>query len=211
METRFQTSFIPKKTVPQRVGNGRPESVSVVMVVSVVIFLLTAASAGGVFAYKKILIERINSKNKQFVDAKNSFQPGFIEELNRLNKRIDSANTILAKHTAVSPIFDFLADTTLATVKFSKFSYGLDDLGDVSLSMTGLAKNFDAVALQSDLFGKEPRIKNPVFSDVNPDQKGNIAFKFSASLDPNFISYKSNLSALTPTEVTAAPPAEVAN
>lgn len=194
METRFQTSFIPKKSIPQKpVSSGRPETVSIFMIISIVVFILALASAGGVFAYKKILIESINTKNKAFIEAKNSFEPGFIEQLSRLNKRIESAKKILETHTAVLPIFDFLENTTLATVRFDKFSYTFGDTGAIDLSMTGVAKNFDAVALQSDIFGQEKRIKNPVFSDVNPDQKGNIAFKFSASIDPSFISYKVNL------------------
>ncbi len=193
MDTKFQTSFIPKKTIAQGLTRPRPEAVSVALLVAIIIFILTLGAAGGVFAYKKVLIGRINDMNKRLAEAKNSFEPDFIEQLNKLNKRILSANKILAAHTTVSPIFDLLENATLATVKFNSFAYDLKDNGAGSLSLTGEAKNFSSIALQSDIFGQEKYIKNPVFSDLNPDSSGNIVFKFSSNIDPTLVSYKNNL------------------
>lgn len=193
MDTKFQTSFIPKKTVGPGLTGGRPESVSVALLVSIIIFMLSLAAAGGVFFYKRVLIRNIDKMNGQLVQAKNSFDPESIEKWSRFDKRIDAAAKILASHSVVSPIFDLLQNDTLATVKFNNFSLDLKDNGSASVSMTGEAKSFSSVANQSDIINREKFIKNPVFSDLNPNQSGNVVFKFNGSLDPALISYKNNL------------------
>ncbi|MDO8482959.1 MAG: hypothetical protein Q7S86_04040 [bacterium] len=200
MDTKFQTSFIPKKALNETTGRSRPESVSVFLIIGVIIFILGLAASGGVFAYKKILVKSIADMNGRLAQAKNSFEPESIEKWNRLNKRIEASKKLLTSHTVVSTVFDLLENATLATVKFNSFNYDLRDSGISSISLAGEAKNFSSVALQSDIFGQEKYIKTPVFSDLNPDQNGNIVFKFNASLDPNLVSYKKNLSAQTVSE-----------
>jgi hypothetical protein len=199
MDTKFQTSFIPKKAIISGTNRGQSKPVNILLVIAVMIFLLALSLAGGVFGYKKMLISRINGMNSDLSRAKNSFEPESIKKWNRLDQRIDSATKILSAHTAVSPIFDFLENDTLATVKFENFSYSLRDNGESSLTMTGRAKNFGSVALQSDIFGQEKYIKNPVFSNLNPDQTGDIVFNFTSTLDPALVSYKNKqLSSLPP-------------
>jgi hypothetical protein len=131
--------------------------------------------------------------DQRLVEAKNSFEPEFINTVDRLSKRIEASKKILAAHTAISPVFEFLESDTLAAVRFNDFSYELKDAGVSSISLSGEARNFSAVALQSDIFGKEKFVKSPVFSDLNPNTDGNVAFKFNATLDPTLISYQKNL------------------
>ena len=194
MDTKFQTSFIPKKALNETTSHSRPESVSVFMIIGIIIFILGLAASGGVFAYKKILIKSISDMNGRLAQAKNAFEPESIEKWNRLNKRIEASKKLLTSHTVVSTVFELLENTTLATVKFNSFNYNLLDSGSSAISLSGEAKNFSAIALQSDILGQEKYIKTPVFSDLNPDQNGNIVFKFNATLDPNLVSYKKNLS-----------------
>lgn len=194
MDTKFQTSFIPKKSLAEVNSHSRPESVSLFLIIGVIIFISALAAAGGVFAYKKILIGSIENMNARLAQAKNSFEPSFIDTANNLNKRIEAAKKLLNAHIVISPVFSLLENRTLATVRFNNFTYNLNDNDSGVISLSGEAKNFSSIALQSDIFGKEKYIKNPVFSDLNPDQSGNIVFKFNASLDPNLVSYKKNLS-----------------
>ena len=193
MDTKFQTSFIPKKALTETTSRPRPESVSVFFIIGFIVFILSLASAGGGFAYKKILIGSITDMNQRLAEAKNSFESDFIEKMNRLSKRIEAGNKLLATHTVVSTVFDLLENQTLATIKFNNFTYDLRDNGTSFISLTGEAVNFSSIALQSDIFGQEKYIKSPVFSDLNSDQRGIVVFKFNASLDPNLISYKKNL------------------
>lgn len=193
MDTKFQTSFIPKKALAEATSRPRSESVSIFLIISVIIFILTLAVAGGLFAYKRVLIGNIEEMNRRLAEAKNSFEPESIEQWNRLNKRIEAAKKLLVAHTVVSPIFELLENSTLATVRFDSFLYDLKDNGTSYLTLTGRATQYTSVALQSDIFSQDRYIKNPVFSDLNPDQNGNIVFKFSATVDPALVSYQKNL------------------
>jgi hypothetical protein len=194
MDTKFQTSFIPKKTAPASAGRPISGSVSPFMLGAIIIFVLTLAASGAVFAYRRILISSIGDMDRRLVEAKNSFEPDFINKVDRLNKRIEAAKKLIVAHKVVSPIFEVLENNTLATVRFNDFSYNLKDGGESSISLSGEAKNFSSVALQSDIFGKEKYIKSPAFSDLNPDSSGNIVFKFNASIDPALTSYQKNIS-----------------
>lgn len=190
MDTKFQTSFIPKKALAESAGRPETQSVSVFLIIAIVIFIVSVASAGGVFIYKKILIGQIADMSARLVQAKNSFEPSFIDKANTLNKRIDGGKQLLSTHTAVSPVFDLLENDILATVKFETFSYEFKDGGQISLALTGQAKDFSSIAIQSDILGQDKFLKNPVFSDLNPDQSGNVVFKLNLSLDPSLVSYK---------------------
>ncbi len=55
--------------------------------------------------------------------------------------------------------------------------------------MNGTARSFNAVALQSDAFGKSSIFKDPIFSNLNLDQEGDVVFDFSAVIDPVRVSY----------------------
>ncbi len=190
MDTKFQTSFIPKKPLVDTSGRPYSRPVSVFLVVAIIIFILSLGSALGVFVYKKVLIGRIANMDADLVKAKNAFEPSFLDNINKLNKRIESSKKIMDSHSAVSPLFDLFENKTLATIKFDSMNYELKDDGTASLSIAGQGKNFSSIALQSDVFGQDKNIKSPVFSDLNPDLRGNIVFKFSASLDSSLISYK---------------------
>ena len=196
MDTKFQTSFIPKKNLEQSSGgNSHSESVSVFLVVSIVIFIVALASAGGVFAYKKVLIKTIAEMNRNLVEAKNSFEPESVEKWDTFGKRLKVAKKLIDGHTTLSSVFEMLENKTLGTVKFKNFSYEMSDAGVITIAMAGEAKNFSSIALQSDIFGQEKYIKTPVFSELNPDKSGNIVFKFSTTLDPDLVSYRKNVNA----------------
>ena len=193
METKFQTSFIPKKNAPQFVAPARTSSISIAMIVGIAVFIISLSAAGAVFAYKKILIKQIEAKSAELTAKKNELEPEFVEMASRLNKRIISAEKIIATHTIVSPVFQLLEDSTLGTVRFDNFTYNLSDDHSAGLSLAGQAKSFTAVALQSDIFNQDKRIKNPVFSDLNPNSKGNIVFKFNANILPEAINFRNSL------------------
>lgn len=196
MDTKFQTSFIPKKNLPQATSApSHSVPIGLALLIAIIILIISAGAAGAVFAYKKILVTKITDMDKQLRDSQKSFEPGFIENISRLNKRIKSANSIINNHTVVSPVFGLLENDALATIKFDSFDYKLRDKNEGLLTLTGQAKSFTSIALQADIFSQEKHLKNPAFSDLNPNQKGNIVFKFTATVDSSFVYYKNNVNA----------------
>ena len=196
METKFQTSFIPKKPIVE--GQTITPKVCLFFLVSVIVFLVAVGLAGWIFLEKNFLIQKINT-DKQTIEAnKGSFETDTIESMIRLDSRIKVANLLLSKHIAISPIFSFFEDKTLKDVRFKsfKFSYlgsGSSDQIVDKVEMDGQAKDFKTVASQANEFGKvdyRAIIKSPVFSDLNLTQDGSVSFSFVSSISPDVISYE---------------------
>lgn len=190
METKFQTSFIPKQPVTEA-AHHRTSAASLVFLVSFILFMASLSGAGAVFIYGQIITKNIENGKKQLSINKNAFDPNTIKEITRLNDRINATYSLLKNHKGVSTLFQVLSNTTLKTVRFSDFTY--DSTGEkIALSMKGQAFNYETVALQSKSF-TDPTLKNvfksPLFGDLNLDGQGNVSFSFSASIDPFLVNY----------------------
>lgn len=202
MVIQLQTSFIQKK--PQGLSSGAPlrggKSVNLFAAVAIVIFLLTAALAAGVFFYRAHLIRTIAASDAKLAAAKKSLEPEFINEASRLHSRIEAVKELFALHYAPSALFDLLEKKTLESVRFRNFSLDARNDRAVTLSMTGEAKSFNAVALQSDVFGAEPQFVDPVFSNFNLNERGDVVFNFKTTLDSARLRYRETVIANAPAE-----------
>ena len=183
MEPKFQTSFIPKKPVTTSEPI-KPGGMSLLLLVSIIIFLVSLGLAGYVFLEKNLLIQKINSDQTTIETNKSGLVSDSItvESLVELNSRINVAKGLLGKHVAISPIFNFLQQATLKSVRFKNFSFsslGKSDTGvnTVSIQMSGVAKDWETVASQADEFGKsdykkiitEPKISDLSLNADRPD------------------------------------------
>jgi len=127
----------------------------------------------------------------QLTRAEAAFEPSLISDLESVDRRINDAKDILQNHVATSPIFTALQTMTLQSIRFTKFSYTYNpDTQKIDVKMSGQAKSYNAIAAQSDVFGKNKYINNPVFSNLNLDSKGNVSFDLFFSVDPTFLSYQ---------------------
>lgn len=188
MAEQFQTSFIPKKTFESTGPSSVKSQAGILFTVSVILVVLALLSAGGVFGYEKFLESSITNKREALQRARAAFEPELIRELSHLDTKIQTAETLLEKHIAISGVFDLLQSATLETVQFTNFSYGIEESG-IRLSLSGVARSFNSVALQSDEFVKSRFISQPVFSDLGLNQRGDVTFNASALVDPAAVSY----------------------
>lgn len=196
MDTEFQTSFVPKKTIVEREPVRVKSSLSgVVNVVALVIFIASILTAGGAYFYRSSLEDKVAQYKVSLERARNAFEPALITELQVLDKRMKAATEILQNHIAVSPIFELLGEITLPTVRYSDFSYEYNQENPnlVDIQMSGEAKGYNYIALQADLFGSDKFIKNPIFSDFALDQQGNVDFTLTFSVDKSLVLYESFL------------------
>ena len=125
--------------------------------------------------------------------AQARFEPSKILQLQVLDNRLIASNEILSKHIVVSPIFKVLQEVTLKNISYTKFSYDFNDSSKnnkVAISMTGIAKGYQSIALQSDIFAKYKYLIDPIFSNLLLDDKGNVIFDLDFSVDSNFVDYK---------------------
>ncbi len=196
MEQNFQTSFIPKKPIiKERAAS--PVPVSIFLIISLFVLFTVLLAAGGLYFYKSVTQQRITKMENDLNLARNRFEPSKISELQVLDKRLRASNEILANHISVTPIFELLADITMKTVRFTKFSYttGTDKNSRVAVKMSGVAIGYRAIALQSDLFTENKNLVDPIFSNLTLDADANVVFDLDFSVDSNFVNYKQTLPA----------------
>ena len=200
MEPKFQSSFIPKSpigssgaTLPTQ---GRRSERNLFGFVSTAVFSLSVILAMAVFGYSYYLKYAIARMTTELESGRAELQPEKVNELIRLNDRINSTQDLIGTHLLLSPLFKFLEASTIKNVRFTSFSYEMNQSG-LRLSMRGEARSYSALALQADLFSKSGLLENVAFSDLVLDEKGNVIFSFQASVDPGLLSYQRSLSGTT--------------
>lgn len=192
MEPKFQSSFIPKGPVASAnpLMPAARSNRTFLGTIAVFAFVVSLLLAGAVFGYGRYLLSHIGTLGGDLNQAKAALQPDVIAELVSTNTRISSTRQLLQKHVSLSPFFDFLEASTLKNVRFNDFNYTADTKGVIALSMKGQARSYGDVAQQSDTFAKSSFLKDPLFSDLGLDEKGNVTFSFSATIDASAVSYQ---------------------
>ncbi len=160
-------------------------------IVAGAILVLAVVTTGGVFLFKTYTEQSITAKRQSLDRQRAAFEPATIEELLRLDKRIIASQALLKSHTSLTLLFEDLEARTGENVRFKNFKYTSAGQGAYTVVMNGTARSFNAVALQSDAFGKSNIMKDPIFTNLNLDQSGEVVFDFSAMIDPARISYAS--------------------
>ncbi len=212
METKFQTSFIPKKPlvsdskVTVSVHHG---SVSIVMVLGTVLFLASLGGAIFTVVWKQVLIKAQDKYKAELVESEKRFNVALIESLKKVNTKIDVSNKLLKSHLSVSEIFPILNRLTIESVRFNNFEFKKDSAGssDVKITMKGIARNYNSIAFQSDVFGASELygnnkvIKNPIVTDLTEDDSGEVSFTFSGTLNSSDLSYEKILTETLKSEI----------
>lgn len=202
MEQKFQTSFIPKKPVTDS-GTNQSSGISLLLLVSIIIFFISVGLAGYVFLQKNLLQQNIKKDQLAIEQNKSGLVSDSItiENLVQLNSRIKIAKELLDKHVAISPIFDFLQQRTLKSVRFKNFNFsstGKDEIGQakISVQMAGQAMDWETIASQADEFGKpewKKIINEPKISNLSLNADGSVSFVFNAYIVSDYLVYGNNL------------------
>lgn len=202
MEPKFQSSFIPKgplATASTVTPTSRTARHSILGILANIVFTLAVLLGLAVFGYELYLNRNISKMGNDLTVARASLEPEVIEKISNLDERIISTAELLENHIVLSPLFDYLENSTLRTVRFTQFAYETTDKG-LEVAMRGQARGYTAVALQSEIFNNSPYFKQPIFADLDLDEVGNVTFSFRANLDADIVSYKASAD-----ELEAAP------
>jgi hypothetical protein len=191
---KFQTTFIPKKTVgPNAVKP--PHTTNFFSLIVIILFstviLLTLVVYGYQYQLKKNN-EALKTKLDATIAAINATD---INDLSRLDARIESSKALIAQHTALTSFLQFLSASTLKSVRFTNFHFSNANQ-KLTVTMDGEAQSYAALALQTDEFSlPESRkyLKEAVVSNFLLDPSGNITFNFSGVLNQNVLLYKDTL------------------
>ncbi len=191
-EQKFTTSFIPKKSVraPKVGGPSFKSGTSFLTTITLVIFIATLFVTGGTYVYKLSLKGRIETQQKNLVKARGAFDPDFISQATRLNDRLMSVRSLIDDHVAPSQVFSLLENETLSTVRFDSLRYYEDEDNKLRLDVSGLAKGFQSIVLQSDRYGNTGKVRDVLFSDLQPTEEGLVSFSFGGTVESRAVSYR---------------------
>jgi hypothetical protein len=193
MPPQVPTSFIPKKPLETTGRFKEPGGMGLLFLLSLFIFIASVVGAAGVFGYQTITKNAIASKSDSLQKAEGAFDLSTVQDLIRMDARINSANTLLASHVAPSAIFAFLSQQTLVNVQFTSFTYTLSSDNSATIVLSGIADDFSTVALQSDQFGASKVLKDVIFSNIKNGAGGSVTFSVSATIDSSLINFGKNL------------------
>ncbi|MBU6427338.1 hypothetical protein KGQ27_03865 [Patescibacteria group bacterium] len=217
METRFQTSFIPKKTLPTTGASGAagltgvgtnfrstpPHRIgSLFFDLAVLLFIVSLAAAVGMYGWKSLSLSQQDALKQQLAERQQQFNPDLIAELKRINVKIDAAKQLLASHLALSNVFGVISRMTAENIRFTSMDLTAptQQSGDIKVALDGYGKDLSAVAFQSDVlsrlnqYGLDKIVKNPILSNPSLDPAGAVSFKLAVSLDPSALSYADSVS-----------------
>ena len=223
METKFQTSFIPKKPLTQPGSSSSSASpsiehqtTSVVLMVGVFVFILSALAAGGAYGWQVFLNSQQNEYKKNLDDLKSNVNLQLIVELKKEATKIDLASDLLNNHVAFSQIFGVISTFTASNIRFTGLDLQApaDRSKGVKLTLNGYSPDYDSLAFQSDELGhlEALGIKNIILNPIiqNPVQNANstISFDLSADIEPTSMLYKNafQLPVNTATQATTSLP-----
>lgn len=144
------------------------------------------------FGYKYYLGYSIERMTASLEEARRTLEPSVIAELTSLDRRIISTKELVSSHKILSPLLEFLEDSTPLDVRFRDFSYSSVD-GNLEIRLKGEARSYAVLALQADIFSRSDNFKNPIFSDLTLNDRGEVLFSFQATVDPRLLSYERGL------------------
>jgi len=220
MDPTIPTSFIPKRPVTSEPlqsssTSGRSRSVGLLTFITVIIALATAVSFGGVYLYEQRLASQKTTLQEDINTARDGIGTEFVTDMQRLNARITGVQQLLNSHIVVSPIFTALQEHTLRSIQYSQFTYdiGVDTVTKkpvVNVDLTGTARSYSTIALQSDAYSQNKLIKNPVFSNLTVDDKtGRVEFKLAFTVAIEDLSYQKFFESLNTTTPAATQPTTI--
>jgi len=196
MDKEFKTTFIPKKQMSQgqSVGTSKRtrQTQSILGLLAVLLFITSLVSVAGVYLYKIRLATVVNNKIDSINIAEKSFEPGAVLELRKLDIRLRAATELLENHVTVVDFFETLGETTLPDIQYDGLDINFSE-SVPSVSTSGIARGYLAIAQQSDLFEENRFIQNAIFSDFSKGDGGKISFSLSFSINPELLVYGKNL------------------
>lgn len=205
METKFQSSFIPRRPIPATPGSLAPQvqrhvgggGGSIFFVLGVIVFVLGIASVGGAYAWKAYLESSREEMQVSLAQRKKDLNTDQISVIKSQSSKIALAQQLINNHKSVSKIFSVVSRLTTESVRFTSMDLTIPvgTPGAFQLTLAGYGRNYPAVAFQSDVlnqlnkYGLGATVKNAIVSNPNLNHDGSVSFGFTAQIDPSSFAY----------------------
>lgn len=182
------TSFVPRSTSVER-RRISTDLGGLFSYLSYAILGIVFILSIGVFFYGRILAVNKSAKDELLAKAESSIDAATIRSFVQLRDRLNSSQTLLANHVALSGFFTALETLLPSTVRFSTLHITVDASGATKVEGTGVSKSFNALSVASGAFATDGRIKDVIFSKMSINKDSTISFGFSATLDPKLVTF----------------------
>lgn len=208
-DNRSQSSFIPKSEVlstPDSDGGGsrRKRGGSALVLVSLGLFISAIIAAGGLFVYKLNVTSTLAERQQELKDRRSAFDPAIIDELGRTADRLNTAQSLVNNHIAFTPIFSIIESATLSSVRFNSMQVEYSEAGnptgpdseqsdEVIVAMEGIGPGYPAIALQSSELADHEKIKNPILSNFQLSNEGNVEFSVEFNIPKEEVLYNNTI------------------
>jgi hypothetical protein len=180
------TSFVPRQP-SQDTKRSRATGHNLFLVVALFVAGLAVIAAVGTYAYDKYLTHVLESKAEALALAQREVNVEQVEGFVRLRDRLVVGQDLLENHMALSQVFDVLESRTLGTVRFSTLELVVADDHTARIDIDGTARNFNALAAQSNAFAAEKGIRRAIFSNIVVNKDNTVRFRLTADLDPRLL------------------------
>ncbi len=160
-------------------------------VLATIVFLLSLLSAGGVFAYKKIVENQIVALGGEIQTAEGSLDKAGIENLSNFDKRIKAIKTLIHDHVAVSGYLKMLEASTVSNIEFKSLKYSAPAAkGQISITMDGRAGSYAAVAEEEAILLKNPDTISATFDNLSLNKdSGGVSFVLKGSFKGKLVNF----------------------
>lgn len=182
------TSFVPH---PESAGVRRAGTSfdAVLSFFSYAVLIVVVVLAIGVFFYGRILAGDLSAKDAQLAKAEAAIDPATVESFVQLRDRLNSSKTLLANHVALSGFFSAFGSLLPSTVRFTSLHVVVNSTSPTTVEGAGVSKSFNALAVASNAFAADGRIKDAIFSKMTINKDSSVSFNFSATLDPKILAF----------------------
>lgn len=180
------TSFVPRQPAPDSRRTLRGGH-NLFLVVSLFILGLAVLAAAGTFAYGRYLSHELQVKAEELATAQRGVNEDQVEEFVRLRDRLTYGRDLLDNHIALSQVFDVLEAQTLVSVRFSSLDLTVADDHTAQIEIEGTARNFNALAAQSNAFASEKGIRRAIFSGIVVNANNTVNFRLTADIDSRLL------------------------
>lgn len=226
MERDTNIAFIPKAPLTTGAASSRPTSI--VFVVTLIVFLATAGTSGGLFAYKRVLQNELAAQEQTIRTLredydKNAEQAAVIKRAEELGIQVGAIEALLNGHVALTPLFDFLEAHTLKDVQFTSFNFSKADDGGLTVTLEATSNSYMTAALQreelksntleaflktSPQATSEDKARYPIssFTISIPvlTEEGTVSFTLELALNPEALRYVRTVAGATSAPAPAA-------
>lgn len=203
-----QSSFIPESdsltTSPKR---SKSSGGNILVLVSLGLLVLTILAAAGLFLYKNSIQNTLAERQQELEEKRSAFDPALIDELSETADRVGTAESLVDNHLAFTPIFSIVESATLTSVQFNSmgvsYNDGEDDSpnsdssqqssGGVTVDLTGIGPGYAAIALQSSELADHDKIRNPILSNFDLNDEGNVEFSVQFTVPEEEVLYKNTI------------------